>query len=104
MEQVRHSAATAAERYLQMSRQSDEALEVLRGVWSAQGQASDNLDEALDTKKCCKKMENVGFDALAGADGDLRTAWRATLQREGKLNPEAGSIRDLVLGSAEARR
>jgi hypothetical protein len=97
MEQVRHPAATAAERYLQMSRQSDEALEVLRGVWSAQGQASDDLDEALDTKKCCKKMENVG------ADGDLRTAWRATLQREGKLNPEAGSIRDLVLGSAEAR-
>ena len=48
-------------------------------------------------------MADVGFDGLAGEDGDLRAAWRNRLQREGKLNEETGSIRDLVLGSAEVR-
>lgn len=86
-----------------MSRQSDEALEVLREVWSARGQSSADLDEACGTTKSCKKMQDVGFDDLAGADGDLRSAWRATLQREGKLNPAADSIRDLILGAAETR-
>jgi hypothetical protein len=87
-----------------MSRQPDDALEVLRGVWSAQGQTSADLDEACGNTKSCQRMSDVGFDGLAGADEDLRTAWRARLEREGKLNPEAGSIRDLVLGSAEGRR
>ena len=86
-----------------MSRQPDEALEVLRGVWSAQGQTSAELDEACGNTKSCKKMADVGFDGLAGADEDLRTAWRARLEREGKLNAEGGSVRDLVLGPAEAR-
>jgi hypothetical protein len=48
-------------------------------------------------------MADVGFDGLASADEDLRTAWRARLEREGKLNAEGGSVRDLVLGPAEAR-
>jgi hypothetical protein len=87
-----------------MSREPEEALEVLRGVWSAQGQSSTDLADALGTKKSCKNMANIGFDGLAAdADGDLRSAWRATLEREGKLNPEAGSIGDLVLGTAEPR-
>ena len=85
-----------------MSNQPDEAIEVLRGVWSAQGQTSADLDEACGSSKSCKKMADVGFDELAGDDGDLRAAWRARLEREGKLNPAAGSLRDLVLGSAEA--
>jgi hypothetical protein len=87
-----------------MSGQPDDALDVLRQVWSAQGQTSADLDEACGTTKSCKKMADVGFEGMAEADGDLRTAWRDTLQREGKLNPEAGSVRDLVLGSAESRR
>jgi hypothetical protein len=80
----------------------DEALEVLREVWSAQGQTSADLDEACGTTKSCKKMADVGFDGLAGEDGDLRAAWREQLEREGKLNPGSGSVRDLVLGPAEA--
>ena len=84
-----------------MSRQPDEALEVLRGIWSAQGQTSADLDEACGTKSC-KRMTDVGFDGMAD-DGDLRTAWRDKLEREGKLNPEAGSVRDLVIGQAQAR-
>ncbi len=88
-----------------MSREPDEALEVLRGVWSAQGQTSADLDEACGPAKSCKRMADVGFDGLAGADGDvdLRTAWRARLEREGKLTPGTGSVRDLVFGSAESR-
>ena len=85
-----------------MSRQPDEALEVLRGIWSAQGQTSADLDEACTTKSC-KKMADVGFDGMADADGDLRAAWREKLEREGKLNQEAGGLRDLVLGTAQAR-
>ena len=88
-----------------MSREPDEALEVLREVWSAQGQTSADLDEACGPAKSCKRMADVGFDGLAGADGDvdLRTAWRARLEREGKLTPGTGSVRDLVFGSAESR-
>jgi hypothetical protein len=86
-----------------MSGQAEDARDVLREVWSAQGQTSADLDEACGTAKSCKKMADVGFDGLAGPDGDLRSAWRDKLEREGKLNPGAGSIRDLVLGSAETR-
>jgi hypothetical protein len=85
-----------------MSRQADEALEVLRGVWDAQGQSSADL-EACGTSKSCKSMANINFDGLAGPDGDLRTAWRTRLEREGKLNPTAATVGDLVLGPAEAR-
>ena len=86
-----------------MTRQPDEALEVLRGIWSAQGQTSADLDDACETK-ACKKMADVGFGGLAeDADGDVRAAWRDRLEREGKLNPEAGSVRDLVLGEPQAR-
>jgi hypothetical protein len=87
-----------------MNHDPEEALEVLRGVWTAQGQTADDLAEAHGGKKSCKNMANVGFDGLAGTDGDLRAAWRAKLEREGKLNPEAGSVRDLVMGPAEPRR
>jgi hypothetical protein len=51
-----------------------EALEVLREVWSAQGQGSADLDEALGHHghgTSCKNMKNVGFD---GTDEDLRAA------------------------------
>jgi hypothetical protein len=85
-----------------MEPQSDEALEVLRGVWNAKGQDRADLEEFCGPKKICKKMVTVGFDGMA-EDGDLRAAWKATLRREGKLSSGAGTIRDLVLGSEEAR-
>ena len=85
-----------------MSGNTEEVLKVLRGVWSAQGQTADDIEEACGNTKSCKRMTDVGFDGLAGDDGDLRAAWRARLEREGKLNPVADSLRDLILGSAEA--
>ena len=86
-----------------MNREPEEALEVLRGVWTARGQTAADLEEALGTGKSCKRMADVGFGDAGGDDADTRAAWRARLHREGKLNPE-GSIADLVLGPAEMRR
>jgi hypothetical protein len=83
-----------------MGGDSEEVLGVLREVWSARGQSAEDIEEACGTTKSCKKMADVGFDGLAEeTDGDLRLAWRTQLAREGKLNPGAGSVRDLVLGS-----
>ncbi len=87
-----------------MSGNTEEVLEVLREVWSAQGQTAEAVEEACGTApttgKSCQRMSDVGFDGLAEeTDGDMRVAWRTQLAREGKLNPAASSVRDLVLGS-----
>ena len=87
-----------------MSGNTEEALDVLRSVWSAQGQTTEDVEEACGDIKACKRMADVGFDGLAEeTDGDLRLAWRTQLAREGKLNPDAGSVRDLVLPPVEVR-
>lgn len=78
----------------------DEAIEVLRSVWTSGGQSSAELEELFGPAKSCKNMQNVGFDDFAGSGGDLRSAWRATLEREGKLSERQGSIKDLVLDPA----
>lgn len=74
----------------------NEALEVLREVWRSQGQTAADLDEC---EKSCKRMTDagVGFDDFAAGE-DLAAAWRARLEREGKLSRSGGSVRDLVLG------
>lgn len=83
-------------------KERDDAVEVLREVWTASGQTSAELEDLFGPSKSCKSMQNVGFDALAGSGGgDLRTAWRATLEREGKLSRRPGSVRDLVMGPAD---
>jgi hypothetical protein len=81
-----------------MGGKQEEVLDVLREVWSARGQTAEDLEEACGTTRSCKRMADVGFDGLAEeTDGDLRLAWRTQLAREGKLNPAAGSVRDIVL-------
>jgi hypothetical protein len=83
-----------------MGSDSEQFLGVLREVWTAQGQTAEDIEEACGTTKSCRKMADVGFDGLAEeTDGDLRLAWRTQLAREGKLDPGAQSVRDLVLGS-----
>jgi len=82
-----------------MSEEPSEALDVLREVWSARGQGAEELD-ACGESQSCKRMTEVGFDGLAGPDGDLRTAWKAQLEREGKLNAGARGLADLVLAPA----
>jgi hypothetical protein len=81
-----------------MSGNTEDVLGVLREVWSAQGQTTEDIEEACGPSKSCQRMTDVGFDGLAEeTDGDLRLAWRTQLAREGKLNRGAGSVRDLVL-------
>jgi hypothetical protein len=84
-----------------MTHQPDEAVDVLRAVWSADGQGGQNLDEASGPTKSCKNMKDVSFDGMAEPGTDLRQAWRDRLRREGKLSTAGGSIRDLVLGPTE---
>ncbi len=80
----------------------EQAIEVLRTLWSSRGQGMADL-EAISEPKACKRMADVGFGELDGEDGgDLRAAWRETLKREGKLRPADTSIRDLVLGPPAA--
>ena len=85
-----------------MSGQPDEALEVLREIWSARGQTGADLEADNGTQRTCKRMAGVGF-GVAGDDVDLRAAWRDRLQREGKLDPAVESVADLVLGPAKPR-
>jgi hypothetical protein len=88
-----------------MDAEHTEALQVLREVWRSQGQTAASLDDT-SCEKSCKRMTDagVGFEDFGGEqDADLGAAWRARLEREGKLNRSGGSVRDLVLGSADAR-
>ena len=84
-----------------MDAESADALEVLRDVWRAQAQTADDLDDSCESH--CKKMTDagVGFDDYAAGDEtDRMAAWRARLEREGKLGT-AGSLGDLILRPAE---
>jgi hypothetical protein len=87
-----------------MVQRHDDAVEVLRMVWAAGGQDRTDLDEALGAQKTCKNMRHVGFDGLAEHGSDLRSAWRERLEREGKLDPSGGTIRDLILGRPPSAR
>jgi len=86
-----------------MSTEPADALDVLRAVWRSQGQHTGDLDDESGEQKSCKRMADagVGFDDFAAGEEDLASAWRARLEREGKLNRSVGSIRDLVFGPAE---
>jgi hypothetical protein len=85
-----------------MTGQADEARDVLRAVWAAQGEDAE-LDEDCGPTKSCRNMQAVSFDGLAEPGTDLRDAWRQKLAREGKLSTSGGSVRDLVLGPDEPR-
>jgi hypothetical protein len=86
---------------LAMTYEPDEAVEVLRAVWAAEGQSADDLDEACGPTQSCKNMNDVSFDGMAEPGTDLHDAWRERLRREGKLSTSGGSIRELVLGPTD---
>ncbi|MHA6795150.1 hypothetical protein ACVGVM_16785 [Pseudonocardia bannensis] len=88
-----------------------QAMSVLRGIWSARGQTSAELEERFGTghTKVCRNMKDIGFGGMApdavpsGPEGtntpvdpDLRSAWRARLEREGKLRPGGVSIGEMI--------
>jgi hypothetical protein len=86
--------------FMGAERAEAEALEVLRDIWRGQEQTAADLDDDCETH--CRRMTDagVGFDDYAAGDEtDRRAAWRARLEREGKLS-SGGSLRDVVLGTA----
>ena len=84
-----------------MGYEPDEAVDVLRAVWAAGGQRSEDVDDVAGAGKVCRNMKEVTFDGMAEPGSDLGAAWREKLRREGKLSTAGGSIRDLVLGDTE---
>ncbi len=85
-----------------MDAEHAQALEVLRDVWRGQAQSAADLDDNCESH--CKKMTDAGVgydDYTAGDEKDRMAAWRARLEREGKLGT-AGSLRDLVLRAASS--
>jgi len=88
-----------------MSAEQNEALDVLRNVWRSSGQSAADLDDPSGEQKSCKRMDDagVGYEDFGAGEQDLNAAWRARLEREGKLDGSGGTIRDLVMGSAEQR-
>ena len=78
-----------------MSVESNEARQLLRSIWDAQGPSSAALDEACNPNKICRNMKEVTFEGFAEEGGDLKSAWRNTLSREGKIST-GGSLGDLV--------
>jgi hypothetical protein len=86
----------------EMSAEPADALDVLRAVWRGQGQTAGDLGDESGESKSCKRMADagVGFDDFAAGEENLASAWRARLEREGKLNRSGSSVRDLVLGPA----
>jgi hypothetical protein len=85
-----------------MGAERTDALEVLRDIWRGQEQTAADLDDDCETH--CKRMTDagVGFDEYAAGDEtDRRDAWRARLEREGKLS-SAGTLRDLILRDSKS--
>ncbi|MFM7597461.1 MAG: hypothetical protein ACKOFP_03535 [Actinomycetota bacterium] len=71
--------------------------EALRAVWQGVPGSFDDLDAECSPTKACRNMKDVTFDGYAEEGGDLATAWRNTLAREGKLG--SSSLADLVFGN-----
>lgn len=83
-----------------MTVQDETTGEVLQSVWMVDHDHSE-LDEDCSPTKPCRNMRGVTFEGYADEGGDVGAAWRAQLDREGKLDKSEGTIRDLVLGSGE---
>jgi hypothetical protein len=72
--------------------------DALRVVWQGTPGALEELDAECSPTKACRNMKDVTFDGFAEDGGDIRAAWRNTLEREGKLG--TASVADLVLGES----
>lgn len=71
----------------------------VRAVWTTDEEVgTTSFDEDCSPTRVCRNAREFSFDGIAAEGADLKTAWRDTLEREGKLRTSAESIRDLVLG------
>ena len=79
-----------------MSDASNDGVQVLRALWSADDHDRAVVDEENGAAKPCRNMKDVTFDGFGAPGTDLKDAWRERLAREGKLG--SGSLADLVNG------
>ena len=77
-----------------MTDASDDGVQVLRALWSADDLDGSQVDEECGPVKPCRNMKDVSFDGFGAEGTDLKDAWRERLTREGKLG--SGSLLDLV--------
>jgi hypothetical protein len=71
----------------------------IRAVWATEEEdGAAAFDEDCSPTRVCRNAREFSFDGIATEGRDLKSAWRDRLEREGKLNRSAESIRDLVLG------
>ena len=71
-------------------------------MWSTPDDDQVLVDADCSPSKTCRNMVGITFDGFGDDDTDLATAWRQTLEREGKVKEGSGSLRDLVFGSSES--
>ncbi|MBT5138919.1 MAG: hypothetical protein HOM37_07695 [Acidimicrobiaceae bacterium] len=86
-----------------MTTEHEEADNPSHTMWAADDQAGeDTFDEDCSPTRVCRNARAFSFEGIAEEGRDLKTAWRETLEREGKLSSSTESIRDLVLGQTAA--
>lgn len=68
------------------------------GMWSSPAPDQVLVDADCSPTKTCRNMVGVSFDGFAEPGTDLGQAWRAKLEREGKVAGGGASLRELVLG------
>jgi hypothetical protein len=83
-----------------MTVRDDNTAEILQSVWEVDHDHA-HLDEDCSPTKSCRNMKGITFEGFGDPDVDTADAWRARLEREGKLSEEGGTLRDLVFGSGE---
>jgi hypothetical protein len=71
-------------------------------MWSSPADDQVLLDADCSPTKVCRNVVGMSFDGFAAPGTDLRSAWRETLEREGKLSGDNASLRELVLGPQDA--
>jgi hypothetical protein len=82
-----------------MGAEAQDPSDVLRTVWQGTPGALQDLEAECSPTKACRNMKDITFDGFAEEGGDIATAWRNTLAKEGKLG--TGSVADLVFGSSD---
>ena len=71
-------------------------------MWSTPDDDQVLMDADCSPSKTCRNMVGITFDGFADDDTDLATAWRQTLERDGKVKDGSGSVHDLVFGSQDS--
>lgn len=71
-------------------------------MWSADSDSAMAFDEDCSPTRVCRNARDFSFEGIAEGGGDLQSAWRALLEREGKLRGSGETVRDLVLGPRDS--